>query len=123
MADASDTSKTQGSVQEGIADLGVLLVHGIGEQAQGETLTKFAEPIVDWMRDWLHRESMRGSLVASVPVDAALRPPLLATGTPAYARVVIGAAPEGQTADEAVAQEWLFAEAWWGSASAHTSHQ
>jgi hypothetical protein len=102
-----------GSSQPGLADLGILLVHGIGEQAQGETLTKFAEPIVDWMRDWLHRGSAQGSLVASTPVDAALRPPLLATDTPAHARVVIGAAREDAT-DEAVAQEWLFAEAWWG---------
>src|SRR5215813_13050053 len=113
MADASDTSTTLGFAQEGIADLGILLVHGIGEQAQGETLTKFAEPIVDWMRDWLHRESVHGSFVVATPADAALRPPLLPTGTPAHARVVIRTASE-HAADEAVAQEWLFAEAWWG---------
>jgi hypothetical protein len=124
MADESNASATDppapqgsgdagGSGQPGVADLGILLVHGIGEQAQGETLTKFAEPIVDWMRDWLHRESAQGSLVASTPVDAVLRPPLLPQGTPAHARVVIGAVRE-DARDEAVAQEWLFAEAWWG---------
>jgi len=91
------------------ADLGILLVHGIGEHAQGETLTAFAEPIVEWIRDWLHRESTEGSLVASAPVEAALRPPLLPSEVPAHARVVIGASGE-----HAVAQEWLFAEAWWG---------
>ena len=123
MADASDTSKTQGSPQEGIADLGVLLVHGIGEQAQGETLTKFAEPIVDWMRDWLHRESVSGSTVASMPVDAALRPPLLATGTPAYARVVVGAAPEGQGADEVGRSGVAVCGSLVGTASPHAAHQ
>lgn len=104
--------RSSGASQPAIADLGILLVHGIGEQAQGETLTNFAEPIVDWMRDWLHRGAAHGSLVASSPVDAALRPPLLSSGTPAHARVVIGAGRE-DARDEAVLQEWLFAEAWW----------
>jgi hypothetical protein len=123
MADENDDTSTtppspegsgeSGSAQEGVAALGVLLVHGIGEQAQGETLTKFAEPIVDWIRDWLYRESAVGSFIASTPVDAALRPPLLPSGTPAHARVVIGARPERST-EAALAQEWLFAEAWWG---------
>ena len=124
MADESHTPTTDppapegsgdagGSGQPAKADLGILLVHGIGEQAQGETLTKFAEPIVDWMRDWLHRESAKGSLVASTPIDAVLRPPLLPPGTPAHARVLIGGARD-DARDQVVGQEWLFAEAWWG---------
>ena len=125
MADESTSSATDPSAPEisggaatsdqpGIADLGVLLVHGIGEQAQGETLTKFAEPIVEWMRDWLHREARDGSLVASKPLDAALRPPLLPPGTPANTRVIIGTVRDDPR-EEGVVQQWLFAEAWWGS--------
>jgi len=108
------SGETSTGGREGVADLGILLVHGIGEQLQGETLTKFAEPVIDWMRDWLHRESESGSLVASSPVEAALRPPLLQPGTPAHARVVIGARRDDPQA-EGFGQEWLFAEAWWGA--------
>jgi hypothetical protein len=93
----------------GPVDLGVLLVHGIGEQAQGETLTKFAEPIVDWIRDWLQRESAVGTRFASTPIEAALHPPLLAADVPARARVLIGTGRDGHQET----QEWLFAEAWW----------
>jgi hypothetical protein len=97
------------SLTEPPADLGVLLVHGIGEQRQGETLTKFAEPIVEWIRDWLQREATGDALIASAPLDASLRPPLLAPDTPAHAYVMIGAEREGKQQVE----QWLFAEAWW----------
>jgi hypothetical protein len=103
-----------GGGEPGLADLGILLVHGIGEQAQAETLTKFAEPIVEWMRDWLLREAPQGSLVVSTPTAAALRPPLLPLDTPAHARVLIGTARD-RAQETAVVQEWLFAEAWWGA--------
>ena len=33
--------------------LGVVFVHGIGNQREGETLLGFAEPMVSWIRDWL----------------------------------------------------------------------
>ena len=90
-------------------DLGVLLVHGIGEQAQGETLTKFAEPIVDWIKDWLQRDATAGTRFASTPIEAALHPPLLVDSVPAHARVLIGTNRDGKEET----QEWLFAEGWW----------
>jgi hypothetical protein len=34
------------------ANVGVLLVHGIGDHKEGETLTSFAEPLVDSLREW-----------------------------------------------------------------------
>lgn len=40
-------------------DVGVLLVHGIGGAKRGETIVRFAEPIVDFMRDWLRKQSDR----------------------------------------------------------------
>src|SRR5436190_1757547 len=95
------------------ADLGILLVHGIGEQKQGETLTAFAEPIIEWVRDWLYQESPSGTSIASVPVSGRLKAPLLPPDEPAHAEVLIGTQRSGET--EAEAQRWLFAEAWWGA--------
>ncbi len=37
--------------EDGRAELGVLFVHGIGEQAQGQTLAQCTEPLLDWWRD------------------------------------------------------------------------
>lgn len=34
-------------------DVGILLVHGIGMQTSGETLGKFADPLILWLRGWL----------------------------------------------------------------------
>lgn len=92
-----------------VADLGVLLVHGIGEQSQGETLSTFAEPVIDWIRDWLLGQFPANASIASEPLEARLRPPLLAADTPAHARVLIGRRREGGKET----QQWLFAEAWW----------
>jgi hypothetical protein len=39
-----------------VGKLGVLFVHGIGEQKEGETLSAFAEPILWWLR-----EAIRGT--------------------------------------------------------------
>jgi hypothetical protein len=33
--------------------LGVLFVHGIGEQREGETLVAFGEPLIAWLRQWI----------------------------------------------------------------------
>src|SRR4029079_15781382 len=67
------------------ADLGILLVHGIGAQKQGATLTAFAEPIIEWVRDWLYQELPSGSSFASVPVSGQLKAPLLPPDEPAHA--------------------------------------
>lgn len=35
------------------AQIGILLVHGIGDQQPGETLINMGEPLVNWLSDWL----------------------------------------------------------------------
>jgi hypothetical protein len=35
---------------------GVLLVHGIGEQPEGDTLLTFGEPLIRWLRRWVSRK-------------------------------------------------------------------
>ncbi len=46
------------------ARLGVLFVHGIGDHKEGETLSSFGEPLVDWMGEWLFGKGheVRGKL-------------------------------------------------------------
>lgn len=34
-------------------ELGILFVHGIGEQLRGQTLTSMGEPFAEWLRRWL----------------------------------------------------------------------
>lgn len=35
--------------------VGILFVHGIGEQRQGETLVRFGEPLFEWLRAWINQ--------------------------------------------------------------------
>ncbi len=92
------------------ADLGVLFVHGIGEQARGETLIQFGEPVLDWVRDWVRVRGDPERYVAAALV-ARIREPLADHGAPAHAEVLVGEMKNGT----AQGQQWLFAEAWWGA--------
>lgn len=81
------------------ADLGVLLVHGIGAQKKGETLVAFGEPLVGWLERWLvaRRSDAR--------VDCG--PARLTGDEPAHVEVQV------PLPDTAVACRWLLAECWW----------
>jgi hypothetical protein len=92
-------------------ELGVLFVHGIGQQRQGETLVKFADPLSRWLARWLtggiHTEAAVG------PSDGAhvrLSEAVLAGNDPAHLCMEI----DGQTDVPSVhGQRWLLAESWW----------
>lgn len=102
--------------------LGVLVVHGIGEQKQGETLNQFASPIVSWLDQWLSEDVQATRLIAqgvrNVPVkpvtgeavfiSSSLRPPDLETSAPAHAAARVLTKGRDETDDR-----WLFAESWW----------
>lgn len=92
------------------AELGVLFVHGIGEQARGETLIQFGEPVLDWVRDWVRVRGEPDRYIAA-PLSARIREPLADHGAPAHAEVLVGEIKDGVTQG----QQWLFAEAWWGA--------
>jgi hypothetical protein len=53
-------------------DLGVLFVHGIGQQARGQTLTAWADPVIRWLRAWAHAEP---APLAEAPVAAPVEGP------------------------------------------------
>ncbi len=114
------------------ADIGVLLVHGIGDHTEGETLVSFGEPLIDWLREWLRGQGgaqARGSVKV---VQARMRATRTEAVSPAYAQVEVqlagapasaqaGApadapvgAPVGAPADAPAPERWLVTEAWWG---------
>jgi hypothetical protein len=91
------------------AEIGVLLVHGIGDHKEGETLISFGEPMIDWLRDWLRGkgdEPLRGKVVVT---EARLKATRTEAVSPAYAQVEISLASQPNDTER-----WLIAEAWWG---------
>jgi hypothetical protein len=101
-------------------DLGVLFVHGIGDQQQNSTLVRFGGSLQRWLRRWLDPDGAppdRG--VAGV--DRIAPEPLVqvtevrrrtADGDmPAHASLLVrrpGEPPESR-------QRWLLAEGWWAA--------
>jgi hypothetical protein len=94
--------------------LGVLFVHGIGEQRQGETLVQFADPVSSWVVRWLSR----GALVEAGIGDVDDAGHVVVSGTqleptddaPARAVMVMNAPPDAELGGRT---EWLVAESWW----------
>lgn len=88
-------------------DLGVLFVHGIGQQARGQTLTAWADPVIRWLEVWLRRESVEvgAAELGPLPEDPA-----------APARVELRVVSSGRADDAPTARRWLLTEAWWAEA-------
>ena len=80
--------------------LGVLFIHGIGEQQRGDTLLRCAEPLADWLENW---SEGAGSPDPPRPCDTHLSP---APDEPAHT-TLRGRLPTGHDVD------WLLAESWW----------
>jgi hypothetical protein len=99
----ADTKRRIGLPPEHRFDLGVLFVHGVGEQTRGDTLTEAGDAMVDWLR----REYEPAGEVTVL--DVALRQPSEDSLAAAHAVVRIRAdktRPEEQ-------KQWVLAEAWW----------
>lgn len=78
-------------------DLGVLFVHGIGNQTLGSTLTDFGTPLVESLRARARRAGAKAELGATV---------LTATGDePASSELTLSSG-NGR-------RRWLLAESWW----------
>lgn len=119
---ANEAIEASTSAEPSVPELGVLLVHGIGEQKQGETLNEFGAPILKWMDHWLeedivvesvggvgrnlHTKSIEGSIVVR---EGMLRPPDLPLDEPAHATVLIRRKENSQE----TLHKWLLAESWW----------
>lgn len=91
----------------GKPQLGVLFVHGIGEQLQGETLVRFADPLARWFTRWLTKDKEVEPAQARTSPAALWRTELVPSGPdPAHALMDLNypGAPRGH---------WLLAESWW----------
>lgn len=100
---------------EGRYDLGILLVHGIGEQARGDTLTSQGDPVVNWLRGLVtkggrHKDAkvdVLESVVRHASTDAI-------PGAHAVIRITPSAADSAEPAKDRA--HWVVAEAWWAEA-------
>ena len=85
------------------AEVGVLFVHGIGEQTPGDTLIAFGEPLVGWIRRWVQRlSSGRFEILKSAFSD-----PVLEAGEPAHLLFHYGW--------DNPSVRWLLAESCWAT--------
>jgi hypothetical protein len=102
-------SAPQASGKAAEFDLGVLFVHGIGEQQQYSTLARFGGALQRWLRQWEEgrRDEAQYGRVAPPPVvDVSAVDPRPdgpdGRKQPAHAEVAVGSR-----------KKWLLAEAWW----------
>lgn len=90
--------------------VGVLFVHGMGEQEQGDSVTEMGDALTEWLRKWLPPESFKirearlrtgGQVLAGTPDHP--------IGGQAHVSVTL---TDGSKQPPTV-QEWLLAESWW----------
>jgi hypothetical protein len=91
--------------------LGVLVVHGIGEQEQADTLLAFGEPLCDWIDSWLQEDPRKETIGEGNFARASLKPPQLSEDAPAHAQLRLQSTSAAGQSD----QKWLLTESWWSS--------
>lgn len=92
--------------------LGVLFVHGVGEQRQGDTLTEMGDPLIEWMKRWVERPppgQVAGPKGQVRILSASLRQPGNDLVSFSNLAMEVGV-PEG---DECKTSNWLMGESWW----------
>ena len=104
-------------------DVGVLLVHGIGEQRKGDTLVECGGPLIEVLRQ--HLERLRGGVRRreTARADVSVQTTRLNVGgsaEPAHAELALHGleglrTPGTPHADES-SSRWLIAESWWADA-------
>jgi hypothetical protein len=95
-------------IEEPKPDLGVLFVHGIGQQRRGDTLLAAGEALHEWLSRWYSRGQLAsgawGGVLTHDPEDPR---------APAHVMVSIS--------DKEVFPKWLVAESWWAESFAPPS--
>lgn len=102
-------------------DLGVLFVHGIGDQQQNSTLARFGGSLQRWLRRWYgidrreparHAETVAPESLVEV-TDVRRHTP--DGDTPAHASLLVRQPGDPGTGEPEVRQHWLLAEGWWAA--------
>src|SRR5215472_14336524 len=97
--------------ENAFARLGILFVHGIGGQPEGETLWRFGEPLVRWLSTWLKRGQDPNKAGDPVKITwSIINPAQRFLRDPAHALVDVESREPGNGP-----QRWLLAESWWGA--------
>jgi hypothetical protein len=108
MADAADQASPPAK-----ADVGVVFVHGIGSQVQGQTLLQFGEPLFRWLFRWLgdgmdpHGSDANRAVSLTKMV---LHPD--SSSEPARCSVALET-PPASFGEKGAHQDWLLAESCW----------
>jgi hypothetical protein len=87
-------------------EVGILFVHGIGDQARGQTLLDFGEPLLQCLEEWI-----RGRSLGEMEVRRAELSPRPELTESAQATIHI----KRTTASGTVQSDWFLSEAWWAS--------
>jgi hypothetical protein len=87
----------------GATRVGVVFVHGIGQQSESYTVREFGGPLLRWLQEWHKRRGLDFGVASSDLTYGEL------AERPARFTVELAAA------DGHPAQTWVFAEAWWAS--------
>ncbi len=102
-------------------DLGVLFVHGIGDQQQNSTLARFGGSLQRWLR---RRYSVDGQAPAEGAEKIAPEALVEVTGvqrrtpdgdTPAHASLLVRRPGDSDNGEPEMQQRWLLAEGWWAA--------
>jgi hypothetical protein len=112
-------------------ELGVVFVHGIGQQTRGSTLVQAGDSLIFWLRRWIGGARSKSAGSAPDPAldphgdvrlpDAAIRIRLNRPQEPPYAELCIrmpGDGTEDGRAGSAAGRFWLLCESWWADAFA-----
>lgn len=91
-------------------DIGVLFVHGVGLQPEGDTLLAFGEPLIRWADRWLHRPSTDAAAGSFEISSTRLTPSRTGDAFPPHATAKLSVKKDGKERTSS----WLLAESWWG---------
>ena len=96
-------------------DLGVLLVHGIGEQQRGDTLTEAGDRLLDWLRRTF--DAAEAAEIAAgtrkVPRELTIADVVLRQASADEVPAAHAVVRIGRPNDDRGAVHWVIAEAWW----------
>lgn len=100
-----DDDPGRGQTDQVKYSLGVLFVHGIGEQQRGDTLTEMGDALVKWLTRWCEPQGSVRILGTSLRVPD--------EGAPSTAHFDLRLMLPASGSNESVPHTWRLEESWW----------